>query len=115
MNPTEDMKLSIKESFMKENVCVAHYILTSILLPGNINLDIIVKNDIVTLWLITQRFQTNLVEGILLHMNHIKQTQTIGLLYGALITKILVTFRIDPMGEEIASSSNKIDHSFLIK
>lgn len=57
VNPMEDMKLSIKVSFLKPKVYVIHYLLTRILLPRNINLKIVIRNDIFSPWLLTKQFQ----------------------------------------------------------
>lgn len=68
---------------------------------------------LVSIWLQTQHFQTNWFEGILLHMNHSKQSQIMGLPYEVLITEILVAFGINTMGEIVDSTNNKIDYSSL--
>ena len=98
MNPMEDRKLPIKVSNLKSNIHVAYYLIRRILLPRQTNLNVIIKKGVVPLCLQTQQFQTNWVEGMLLYMKHYKQTRAIGILYGAIIIKILATFIIDPMG-----------------
>lgn len=80
---------------MKSKVCGIHYLLRRILFPRNINLKIVIRNDIVPLCLITQQFQTNWIEGILLEMYYCKQTHSIRIPYGALIAKLLGSFEID--------------------
>lgn len=59
MNPMEKRKLSIMAIFMKPRVCVFHYLLIRILLQRRANLNFVITNDIVHLWLLTKKFQTN--------------------------------------------------------
>lgn len=113
MNPMEDRKIPIKVSYLKAKIHVVHYLITRILLPGQDNLVVVIKEDVFPLWLLTQNFQTTWVEVMLIHMIHYKQTQIVGLPYEALITKILVVFRIYIMGETVDVIQTNINHSFL--
>lgn len=64
INPMEKIKFSIKTSFLNPRVLVIHYLLIRVLLSRNINLNFVIKDDIVSLWLITGKFQTNWVDDI---------------------------------------------------
>lgn len=113
MNPMEDGKIPINVSYLKPKVYVTHCLVPRILLPRQINLDIVIKEDVVPLWLLTQQFQTNCVEGVLFRMDHFQQTRTTWLPYRALITKVLVSFGIRTMREIMDSTNNKIYYSLL--
>lgn len=46
--------------------------------------DVVNKEDIVPIWLMTQHIQTNFIEGMFLHMFNCKQIWTTELTYGPL-------------------------------
>lgn len=72
-----------------------------------------IKEDVAPLWIITHQFQTNWVDGMLLHMIYCKKIRSKGLLYGTLITKILYVVGVDSMGESVDPIHSKINHSIL--
>lgn len=74
MNLMEDRKLPIKAIHLKSKIYVSNYLVTRILLPKKENLDVVTKEYVVPLWLLTKQFQTNRVKDMLLHMIHYKQT-----------------------------------------
>lgn len=86
MNLMQDRKLPIKANYLKEKIRVVHYLITSILLPRRDNLGVVIKEDMIPLWLMTHRFQTNWVDEMLLHMIYCKENQSSGLPYETLIT-----------------------------
>lgn len=66
MNPMEGNKLYIKTSYLKVKlILVTHYLITQILFLKQVNFELIVIEDLVPSWLITQKFQTNLITKIL--------------------------------------------------
>lgn len=59
MNIMEDMKLPIKVSYLNENICVPHYLITRINLMRQDNLEVVIREDAPPLWLLTQQFSIN--------------------------------------------------------
>lgn len=114
MNPMEYRKLPAKADYLKV-IRVVHYLIMRILLPRQLNLDVVIKEDDIPLWLLAQQVQTNWVECMLIHMNHHKQTRITGFPYEALITKILASFGVKNMGKTMDSTHKKINHSLLIR
>lgn len=67
----------------------------------------------VPLWLLTFQFQTNWVDGIILHMIYCKQNQSTLLPNIAMTTKILVVVDVDAMEESVDPIHSKINYSLL--
>lgn len=78
------------------------------------NIEVIIRKDMVSLCLITQQFQTNWGDMMLLNVIFYKHTGSTGLPYGALIPKTLYTTEVDTMGEFVDLIYSKINHSPLI-
>lgn len=98
---------------LKPKVRILHYLLTRILLPRNINIDYVIKDNIVPLRYLAKNIPTNWVDGVFHHTSHSREKYLANLPYGAMIIKILRTFNIDNLIEKSISSSNKIDYTSL--
>lgn len=89
VNCMEKRKFSFQTFLLKPKVHVIHYLQTIILLPNNFNLNYVIRDDVVPLSLLIEKFPTNRIEGIFLHMITFKENMSAGLSFGAIITNAL--------------------------
>lgn len=99
INPMGKKKVPFKTTHSRPKLRILHYLLTKILFPRIINHGYVLREDIVSLWLITQEIPTNWVEGILNHIIQCKKIPFAGLPYGPIITRLLATFKVYTMEE----------------
>lgn len=111
-NPMEKRIIHFRTSLFKPKVRIIHYLMTRIVLPRNININYIIKDDIIPLWLLTQSIPTNWLDEMFHHMSYYKEKSSTKLLYGEIITRILNTFNIDTQGENAISSNNNLIYIF---
>lgn len=59
MNLMDDIKFPIKVRCLKATIHVVDYLITRILHPRKDNFDVIIKEDVIHMWLLNQKFQNN--------------------------------------------------------
>lgn len=115
VDPMREQKFPLKTGFMKDEVCMSHHLLTSILFPIQGNLEVFIKEDLVVLWFITQHHQANLVDGMFSYITVWKKNHLAGFPYGSLITKILASTDVDLMDELVDAAHSHINLPYLSK
>lgn len=109
------IKLPLQTKLMKAKFHVEHHLLTCILFPKQENIEVIIKEDIIVLWLLTQHYQTNTANGIFSHMIWCKKNHSAELPYRGLITNILDLTRVKLIDKPVDGIHTQINSPSLNK